>query len=217
MNPEKRGIFITFEGPEGAGKTTQINLIKRYLEDRGRLCFLTREPGGTEIGEKIRQIVKYHNSDKPVYDETELLLFAASRAQHVKELILPALERGIIVLCDRFYDSTTAYQGYARKIDLDFVNKLNDFATKNCKPDLTVLMDLDPEDGFKRASTRQETLFKEDRIEAEHIDFHKKVRDGFLQIAANEPERVKIVQAKDEIENVHKKILELIDNAFGPF
>ncbi len=212
-----KGIFITFEGPEGAGKTTQIKLLKNYFEKQGRHCAMTREPGGTALAETLRDILKHHTGDEPVYDETELLLFAASRAQHVRNLIMPETKAGNIVLCDRFYDSTTAYQGYARGMNLDFINKLNHFAVCGCEPDMTILMDLPPEKGFERTATRQETLLKEDRIESEAIEFHQAVRNGFLQIAKNEPDRVKVVPADRDIENIHNNIVELVNNAFGPF
>jgi dTMP kinase len=218
--PEKfseKGLFITFEGPEGAGKTTQINLLKEYFESLGRTCVLTREPGGTDVGEQLREIVKHYQGEAKIADETELLLFAASRSQHVRQLIQPEVSRGKIVLCDRFADSTTAYQGYARKMDLDFVKKLNAYAIGECVPNMTILLDLTPEAGFKRTVTRVETLHKEDRIEAEGLDFHRRVRNAFLKIAELEPERVKIVNADDNPENIQTKIRELVSNAFGPF
>jgi len=205
-----RGIFITFEGPECAGKTTQIKLLKAYLESYGREAVVTREPGGTEIGEELRQIVKHHVSGVPVTDEAEVLLFAASRAQHVSELIKPALQRGAVVICDRFFDSTTAYQGYARGLDMEFIDQLNSFAVSGTIPDITILLDLTAEESIERGSRREETLFVEDRIESEKIDFHKRVREGFLKIAESEPDRLKIIPAIDTIENIHNKIVETI-------
>ena len=210
-----RGIFITFEGPECAGKTTQIRLLKSYFESLGREVVVTREPGGTEIGEELRQIVKHHISEIPVTDEAEVLLFAASRAQHVFELIKPALSRGAAVICDRFFDSTTAYQGYARGLNMDFINKLNSFAISGTVPDITILLDLTAEESMDRSSRREETLFVEDRIESEKIDFHRRVREGFLKIAEQEPERVKIVSAIDEIGNIHNKIVDLLRPVIG--
>jgi dTMP kinase len=150
-------------------------------------------------------------------DETEVLLFAASRAQHVRHLIQPVLNRGAIVICDRFMDSTTAYQGYARGLDLEFIQKLNLFALDGCRPNMTILLDILPEVGFKRAAERQETLFTEDRIESETTAFHERVREGFLRIAANEPNRIKIIAADRPEKVVHKEIMELITHAFGPF
>ena len=205
-----RGIFITFEGPECAGKTTQIRLLKEHFTTLGREVIVTREPGGTEIGEELRQIVKHHISAIPVTDEAEVLLFAASRAQHVSEVINPAIERGAVVLCDRFLDSTTAYQGYARGLDMKFITNLNNFAIAGTVPDITILLDLTAEESVERGSKREETLFVLDRIEAEKIDFHKRVRSGFLKIAEHEPERVKIVPAIDTIEKIHSKIINLL-------
>ena len=207
-----KGVFITIEGPEGAGKSTQIKLLCEYLEKKGHKCVRVREPGGTEIGEKLREILKHHNGDEPLYPETELLLFEASRAQLVKMLIIPSLEKGCAVVCDRFYDSTAAYQGYARKIDLDFINKLNAFASFGRKPDITILLDLPVEDGFLRTKTRKETLGKDDRIEAEALDFHRSVRNGFLEMAMNEPERIKIVPALGDIDNIHLQIVREVEN-----
>lgn len=211
---KNKGIFITFEGPECAGKTTQISLLKEYLSELGRDVVVTREPGGTEIGEELRQIVKHHVSDIPVTDEAEVLLFAASRAQHVSELIRPALQRGAVVICDRYYDSTTAYQGYARGLDMEFINQLNLFAISGCKPDITILLDLTAEESMDRSSKREETLFVVDRIESEKLDFHKNVRDGFLKIAEEEPERMKVVPAVDTIENIQSNIKEHIKSLF---
>ncbi|MFA7230249.1 MAG: dTMP kinase [Victivallaceae bacterium] len=208
MNSHK-GIFITFEGPEGAGKTTQMQLLKTYFEEQGRKCVTTREPGGTPLAECLRQMVKHHTGDEPVFNETELLLFAASRAQHVRYLIKPALEQGFIVLCDRFADSTVAYQGFARNQDMDFVKQLNRYVVGDCIPDLTILIDLPSEEGFRRAAARNET----DRIESETLAFHHAVRSGFLKIAEQEPDRVKIVPSQDAPEKTFQKILEIIKNA----
>jgi dTMP kinase len=209
----KKGLFITFEGPEGAGKTTQLRMLKEYLESRGRECIITREPGGTPVAEQLREMVKHHNGEEPIFDETELLLFAASRAQHVRYLIKPAVERGAIILCDRFHDSTTAYQGYARGQDLETVERINRFAIGDCMPDITFLLDLPPEEGFKRTASREETMNVHDRLEAESLDFHLKVRDAFKTIAAKEPERFKIVNALDLPENIHSKIVEHLKDA----
>lgn len=208
-----KGVFITIEGPEGAGKSTQINLLCEFLEKKGRKCVRVREPGGTEIGEKLREILKHHKGEEPLYPETELLLFEASRAQLVKSLIIPSLKKGCVVICDRFYDSTAAYQGYARKLDLDFINKLNIFASFGRKPDLTILLDLPVEEGFLRTKTRKETMHKDDRIEAETLDFHRAVRNGFLEMATNEPERIKIVPALGGIDHIHSQIVREVENA----
>ncbi|MCK5843457.1 MAG: dTMP kinase [Victivallales bacterium] len=204
---ERKGIFITFEGPECAGKTTQISLLQQHCTDLGRKTLVTREPGGTEIGEELRNIVKHHVGATAVTDHAEVLLFSASRAQHVERKIMPALQAGYVVICDRFMDSTTAYQGYARGLELDFINNLNSFAIQDCVPHMTILLDLSAEESHERGLKREETLFVEDRIEAEEIDFHRRVRDGFLKIAKMEPERVKIISAVDSVENVAANIL----------
>lgn len=213
----QKGLFITFEGPEGSGKTTQMAMLKDYFESRLMNCIVTREPGGTELGEVIRKIVKYHSGAEKIHNETELLLFAASRAQHVRNLIMPMIAENKVVLCDRFLDSTTAYQGYARNLDINFVNALNSFAVGTCMPNLTILLDLKPEKGFDRAKERNPSLFKQDRIENESLDFHIKVREAFLDIAHKNPARVKVVQADRPRELIHCEILELVNNDFGPF
>jgi dTMP kinase len=212
----EKGLFITFEGPEGAGKTTQLQLLRDYFSGHGRECVVTREPGGTPIAEQLRELVKHHSGNEPVFAETELLLFAASRAQHVRFLIKPAVARGAVVLCDRFADSTTAYQGYARQLDMNFIQNLNNYVVGDCRPDMTILLDIRPEDGFKRTAERIETAGQHDRIESESIKFHHRVRQGFLEIAQADPARVKIVPAAANAADINKQIVELIENAFGP-
>lgn len=206
-------LFITFEGPECAGKTTQMRLLREYFDKSGFKYVLTREPGGTAIGEELRKIVKHYVGEGGVFDETELLLFAASRAQHVREIIAPALAQGRHVICDRFIDSTVAYQGYGRGLDIDFIEKLNKFATCGILPDLTIVLDLSPEEGRFRGLTRQETLFVEDRIESAEISFHRKVREGFLAIARKEPNRVKVLDACRNIDEIHNEIKFIVENA----
>jgi len=208
----KSGCFITFEGPEGAGKSTQLRLLKDYINEQGRECLVTREPGGTPVAEQLRAVIKHHNTNEPIFDESELFLLEAARAQHVRYLIEPAVKRGAVVLCDRFYDSTTAYQGYARGMDLEKLKFLNNFAVGTCKPTLTILLDLSPEEGFERTATREETQNIHDRFELENLDFHRAVRNGFLEIARSEPERVKIVSALGTPEEIHRKIMELVKN-----
>jgi dTMP kinase len=214
---DRRGLFITFEGPEGAGKTTHIRKLREHLTKLGLASIATREPGGTDVAEKLREIVKHPTDGETIADETELLLFAASRAQHVRHLILPSLTAGITVLCDRFADSTTAYQGYARGQDMDFVRRLNHYAVCGCDPDLTILLDLPVSVGFERTQARQSLLFdsREDRIEAESWAFHERVRDGFLKIAENEPKRVRIIDANQPEETVQTLIRRLADDAFS--
>ena len=205
------GFFITFEGPEGAGKSSQVARLSNYLTERGRECVLTREPGGTGLAEIIRQVVKSHCSVEKLHDETELLLIEAARAQHVREKILPALKDDKIVICDRFSDSTKAYQGGARKLPADVIDYLNDFASDGRKPDLTILLDLPPETGFARISSRESEGY--DRFENEKLEFHRQVREAFLAAAAAEPERFCIIDATlSEIE-IAEKIRQVVDVA----
>lgn len=213
--PAHQGFFITFEGPEGAGKTTQIVRLAAWLTAQGRTCVTTREPGGTELGEELRRILKHHQGHHPIADPAEVLLFAAARAQHVHELIRPALARGTVVLCDRFADSTMAYQGHARGIDLEFIRRINDFAVGAGLPDLTLLLDLSPELGAGRMRQRGADPAGADRIEAETRDFHARVRAGFLSIARDEPARVKVIDAAPPPDQVHDQIREVVRHALG--
>ncbi len=205
------GLFITFEGPEGAGKTTQIKLLVPWLQSRGRLCLTTREPGGTPLAENIREVVKHHNTSEPVYNQTELLLFAASRAQHVQYRIKPALAERQVVICDRFTDSTLAYQGYARNGDIEFIRMLNNYATDGLQPHLTILMDLEPSRGRERTNHRPETQGMHDRLESENNDFHEKVRNGYLSLARENPDRIKVVRADRSPEEIHTEIIRILE------
>ena len=205
------GFFITFEGPEGAGKSSQVAHLAEYLTARGRECVLTREPGGTGLAETIRKVVKSHNTGEKVHDATELLLIEAARAQHVREKILPALAEGKVVICDRFSDSTTAYQGGARKLPEKIIGILNDFASAGRKPDLTFLMDLPPEVGFARISSRQSEGY--DRFENEKLEFHRQVREAFRQIAIEEPERIIVIDAALSESEIAEKIRKVADVA----
>lgn len=205
-----RGKFITFEGIEGCGKSTQIKILDDYLRLRGHTTVLTREPGGTPIGEKIRQVLlnAQHQEMKPL---TELLLYAAGRCQHVHQIIAPALEAGKIVLCDRYADATEAYQGAARGIDKKFLHTLHQLATENLKPDLTILLDCPVEIGLKRTQERESEVVGQanlDRFEKEAFDFHERVRQGYLKIAQAEPQRVKVVSGMEDVQKVHEKIVE---------
>ena len=211
VNTDIKGFFITFEGPEGAGKSSQIRMLQAALTAAGRRVTVTREPGGTPLAEAIREVVKTHHSREAVHPVTELLLMEAARSQHVNEVILPALREGAIVLCDRFFDSTTAYQGGGRGLERAAVEKLNVFASLAVVPDLTVLLDLPPEKGFERASHRIETRGQFDRFEAETLTFHRRVRESFLRIAAENPARVKVVDADRDRETIHREIMELVD------
>jgi len=205
-------LFITFEGIEGCGKTTQICLIKDYLLKRGYPVIATREPGGTQIGDSIRKILLDSQNAK-IDIRTELLLYQASRAQHIKDVIRPALEQGYIVLCDRFTDATLAYQGYAQGISKDLIESLNQFATNNLTPDFTILIDCPVEIGLKRVQNRKETLnqkVSEDRFEEKSIAFHQMVRLGYLQIADRNSNRIYIVDGRKEPSNVHREIRSIV-------
>jgi dTMP kinase len=208
------GYFITFEGPEGGGKSTHIRLVAEQLTAAGRECVVTREPGGTAIGEELRKILKHHQGAHPLADPAEVLLFAAARAQHVHELIRPAVARGAVVLCDRFLDSTTAYQGHARGLDPELVRRLNEFAVGDCRPGLTILLDVPAEESARR-TRRRGVPAAGDRIEAETREFHQRVREGFLRLAQAEPDRIKVVDATPPVAVVHARIMELVDHALG--
>lgn len=204
------GKFITFEGIEGCGKTTQIRLLEEYLKLRSHDVVLTREPGGTRIGDQIRKIL-LSVENRGMFPVTELFLYAAARNQHVQEVIVPALKEGKIVLCDRFADATTAYQGAARNIEKGFLDQVHFIATGGLKPDLTVVLDCPAEVGLKRARVRNEKNHMEgveDRFEREAMVFHEHVRQGYLDIAQEEPARVKIVNAIQSVEDVNQKIIQ---------
>ena len=213
---QRKALFITFEGPEGAGKSTQIRLLQEYLESLGRKVLVTREPGGTPLAENFRNIVKHYQGEEPLYPATELLLFEAARTQHTRYVIAPALAAGTIVLCDRFADSTEAYQGAGRSLDMKFLQDLNNFAMAECKPDLTLLFDLPVEVGMARARARVAHIADHnDRLEAEKMDFHERVRSSFLQIARREPERVKVLDATQSIDILAAAVKELVNNALS--
>ena len=198
----KYGKLITFEGPEGSGKSTQIKLLANYLSGAGSEVVVTREPGGTPLAEHFREILKHHHTQEKIHPSTELFLFEAGRAQNVNEVIKPALAAGKIVLCDRFTDSTIAYQGYARGQDLHMLETLNRLALNGVEIALTILLDLPPEVGFARAARRVETQNSFDRMESETLAFHHKVRSGFLALAAQYPERIKIFNAEQPKEQL---------------
>jgi dTMP kinase len=205
------GKFITFEGPEGSGKSTHIKKLAYFLKTKGFDIVTTREPGGTALGEKIRSMIQHSVAEEVPVDRAELLLFLASRAQHVDELIRPALDAGSWVLCDRLYDSTMAYQGYGRGFDLDELKALNDFAVDGMKPDLTLLIDVSPETSRARLKRRHSrTSSSPDRIESEVDDFHRRLRDGFLRLAGSELERFHVVDAEREQRVVEIEIHEVV-------
>jgi dTMP kinase len=206
-------LFITFEGIEGSGKTTQIQLLRGYFERRGYRCHITREPGGCRIGDKIRDILMdTHNEN--LTPLSELYLIMANRAQHVMEVIEPALENQNILICDRFHDATVAYQGFARGMALDLIERLNQTVTKGLKPDLTILLDCPVEVGLKRAKGRMEAgdlLCKEGRFEGERRDFHQKVRDAYLTIAKAEPHRMKVVDGSRDEHTIEREIRQFVN------
>ncbi|MCE9623902.1 MAG: dTMP kinase [Deltaproteobacteria bacterium] len=205
-------LFLTFEGGEGSGKTTQIHLLAEALKKRGFPCLLTREPGGTEIGAEIRRIL-LDGKNHRLSPLSELMLYAADRAQHIEETIAPALAENRIVLCDRFTDATVAYQGFGRHLDLKLITELNQLATGGLKPNRTFLLDLPVEIGLARATARLERQkSSEGRFEAEALAFHEKVRQGYLRLAREEPERFRVFDATMEIEALHGKILEEIES-----
>jgi len=190
--------LISFEGGDGSGKTTQLKLLDNYLASRGKLCLSTREPGGTTLGEMIRKILLEAGKVEIAYP-TELFLYLADRAQHVHEVIRPALASGRLVLCDRFTDSTLAYQGYGRGVDLDMLRRLNQVASHGITPDVTFLLDCPVEVGLSRTAQRNMNLksggSREDRFEQERADFHERVRRGFLELARAEPQRIYVLDA----------------------
>ncbi len=208
---ENRGKFITFEGSEGAGKTTQINLLKDYLISKSIEVVTTREPGGTPLAEELRAIIKHFQGDEKVSDKTELLLMEAARNQHVVNVIEKALNEGKWVICDRFFDSTTAYQGYGRNMDLNFIADLNKFAIDNAMPNLTIYFDLPLEVGFERTKKRYGNQQLFDRFESQKIDFYQRIEEGFKKIAEENSNRVKIIDATASIEEVHQQICRLVD------
>lgn len=203
-----KGRFITFEGGEGSGKTTQIRLAAEWLKGRGVLVLATAEPGGTPLGLKIRELLLNRGACS-IGAEAELFLFAAARAQHVREAILPALARGTWVLCDRFADATFAYQGFGRGLDAGMIRILNDFSSLALKPDRTLLFDLPVTMGLARAVQRiggRRPDAAEDRFEREDLDFHERIRKGYLALADGEPERFRIVDAAVGVEAVHWEV-----------
>ena len=200
------GLFVSFEGGEACGKSTQIKRLMARLEKLGRQFLAVHEPGFTKIGLGIRELLLNAAVGKSMSYETELLLFAASRAQLVRETIRPALENGLVVLSDRFYDSTTVYQGIGRGLDLQFINALNKFVAEGCKPDRTILLDLDVTLSRKRQLRRVRPAGQPDRIEQLSDEFFEKVRRGYLEIARAEPERVKVVDASGPEDQVAESI-----------
>lgn len=200
-------LFITFEGADGCGKTTQIELLDKYLKEKGFKTLVTREPGAKGLGEKLREILL--NYDGEVSPNCESFLFLADRAQHVDCVIKPALKKGIIVLCDRHTDSTVAYQGYGRQLDIEQIKNLNKIAVNGLKPNLTIVFDIDIETSMQRVGKTK------DRMESAGTEFFNRVRNGYLAIAKEEPNRVKVINSADSIENIHKQVVGLVKKSVG--
>ena len=201
-------LFVTFEGIEGCGKTTQIEMAGRFLQRRGTPFIITVEPGGTQVGTELRKIL-LKGTSLHIHERTELFLFAADRNQHVEEVIRPALNEDKVVLCDRYSDATVAYQGYGRGLDPEFVRTINDHSAGVLKPDITFLFDVPAETGLRRIadrSSRNGDPPREDRFERERIEFHRRVREGYLLLASNEPERFRVIDGIRDIETIHGEI-----------
>lgn len=204
-------MFITFEGIEGSGKTTQVKHVADFLRKKGHDCVITREPGGTPIGEKIRAIL-LDPASKGMNPLTELLLYTADRVQHVKELLGPSLAAGQTVLCDRYFDATLVYQGYARGLDIELIEQLHKLLLAGLRPDITFLLDLAPETGLSRAWAQINNgnrTGRESRFEKEALSFHEKVRSGYLTLARKEPGRFRIIDASRDVDDVQKEILKV--------
>ena len=203
--------FITFEGIEGSGKTTQIRLLAEQLQQKNQQVLLTREPGGCQIADQIRGIL-LHPDNMAMVSRTELLLYAAARAQHIEEVVRPALMAGKIVLCDRFTDATLAYQGDGRGLERSLIIQLNQLAAGDCRPDLTLLFDLPVEIGLGRARQRETDLqdSSEGRFEREQLDFHQRIRDGYLTLATAEPQRFRVIDASRSREQMTKEISDIV-------
>ena len=195
----QKGLFITFEGCDGCGKTTQLELLAKYLQDKGYDVIVTREPGARGLGEKLRKILL--NYDGEVSSNCESFLFLADRAQHIDTIVKPAIDAGKIVLCDRHIDSTAAYQGYGRGLDIEQINYLNNIATSGLKPNLTLLFDVDIETSMARVGNNK------DRMENAGIEFQEKVRHGYLELAKKEPKRIKVFDSGKTIEQLHQEVL----------
>jgi dTMP kinase len=208
------GKFITLEGPEGSGKSTQAKMIIRRLAELGIEAISTREPGGTALGEEIRNILQHNQAGEAPCERAELLLFEASRNQLVEKVIRPNLEKGIWVICDRFMDSTTAYQGYGRGLPVQAVKAIHYFTVDGVVPDLTLLLDIEVSTGFERIAQRYLALGESaDRFEQEERSFHEKVRAGYLKLAAEEPERFRVINAAQEPEAVASDVWKTIEES----
>ncbi|MHB9155151.1 MAG: dTMP kinase [Endomicrobiales bacterium] len=211
-----KGLFITLEGCEGCGKTTQARLLSGYLTENGYAVVLTREPGGTRLAEAVRKVLL--DPGNRISPLAELLLYEAGRAQHVEEVILPALRAGKVVVCDRFTDATLAYQGYARGLDLAVIKNLNGIAAQGLSPDLTVYLDINVKAGLRRAKTLKKDDFVPgggDRLERENLRFHRRVREGYRALAAREPKRIVTIPTAETIEKTQEQILAAVRKALS--
>ncbi|MBX9687114.1 MAG: dTMP kinase [Candidatus Obscuribacterales bacterium] len=206
---KKQGIFITLEGPEGAGKTTQLKLLSKFLQDEGVDHVITRDPGGTSLGKPIRRILL--NAESVVSPVAELLLYEADRAQNVSEIILPGLSEGKLVFCDRYCDSTLAYQGFGRGIELELIRKLNEVASQGLNPQRTILFDIESSAGLARLHPSGH-----DRLEREAIEFHQKVRNGYLELAKQDPQRWRILDAAMPMHMVQEELRRLVMEVLRP-
>ena len=207
------GLFITFEGIEGCGKSTQVGLLATHLEQQRIKVLTTREPGGCPIADAIRRIL-LDPENAALVPRAELLLYAAARAQHVTEVIQPALKRGMVVICDRFTDATLVYQGFGRGLDFELIHPLNQMATAGVVPDLTLLLDMPPEEGLRRAAQRNTAaaLAHEARFDREPLEFHSKIRRGYLFLAEQEA-RFRIIDAQGDVAVVARRIQQVVDDA----
>jgi dTMP kinase len=206
----KKGLFITFEGGEGSGKSTQAEILTNRLRLQGVRVVATREPGGTRIGEQVRSIT-HSQENIDLNPKAEAYLMAASRAQHVAEVIYPAIQAGMVVICDRFVDSSIAYQGYGRELGPDIVAGLNDFAVNGARPDMTILLDIDPEIG----AARRNGSGKKDRLDLQEAEFYLRVRQGYLELAKKFPERYVVINAAGGMEKVAGQIWAVISKKFN--
>ncbi|WP_459503762.1 dTMP kinase [Bacillus sp. C1] len=204
-----KGLFVTIEGPEGSGKSTLITKLLPYFEKREQEIIATREPGGIAISEEIREIL--HKQENTIMEaRTEALLYAAARRQHLVEKVMPALERNCLVLCDRFIDSSLAYQGYARGLGIDKVFEINRFATEDCMPGLTIYLDIEPEVGLARIEKDENR--EVNRLDMESISFHRRVREGYLQVVERFSDRIVVVNADQPMEKIMEEVIQLIED-----
>lgn len=208
--PPRTTMFITLEGPDGSGKTTQMKSFAAHLRARGDTVFTTREPGGTAISDQVRRILLDH-ANLAMVPRTEILLFLASRSQHTEEVIRPRLARGELVICDRYRDSTIAYQGYGRGVDIETLHRLNDFATGGLLPDLTLLFDVSTETGLARRAGDGDW----NRLDADAVEFHQRVRAGYLEMARAEPERWAVIDANQDRASVEAALLKVVFEKLG--